>query len=144
MPPTDQGHDAASDLLMLAARSMRRAYADAMADYDVTPSQARALRTVADLGPVRLSVLAERLRIAPRSATEVVDDLEARGLVARGPDPDDRRATKVALTAAGEGLRDRLEGARRAASDQRLAALSAAERDQLAALLARLVERPAD
>ena len=36
---------------------------------------------------MRPSVLAERLRIAPRSATEVVDALEARGLVERGPDP---------------------------------------------------------
>ena len=44
---------------------------------------------------MRPSVLAERLHIAARSATEVVDALEERGLVERGPDPDDRRATLV-------------------------------------------------
>jgi DNA-binding MarR family transcriptional regulator len=42
---------------------------------------------------MRLSELSEHLHIAPRSATEVVDALESRGLVRRRPDPDDRRAT---------------------------------------------------
>ncbi|MDD0859754.1 MarR family transcriptional regulator [Arthrobacter alpinus] len=42
-------------------------------------------------GDVRLKDLAERLRIAPRSATEVVDQLEAKGLVRREADPSDRR-----------------------------------------------------
>lgn len=37
--------------------------------------------------PIRLKDLAERLRIAPRSATEVVDQLEVKGLVRRDPDP---------------------------------------------------------
>ncbi len=136
------GHDSAGDLLLLAARSVRRSYAEAMGAYDVTPSQARALRTVADLGPVRLSVLADQLRIAARSATEVVDDLESRGLVARAPDPVDRRATQVSLTAAGDRLRVKLDQARRSASDERLTVLSPAEREQLAALLAKLVEAP--
>ena len=50
---------------------------------------------------MRPGALAEHLRIAPRSATEVVDDLQERGLVERAPDPADRRATLVRLTEAG-------------------------------------------
>lgn len=48
-----------------------------------------------------MSELADRLRIARRSATTVVDDLVERGLVERVADPRDRRATNVALTPAG-------------------------------------------
>jgi len=52
-------------------------------------------------GAARLTHLADQLHIAARSATELVDALEQRGLAARSPDPDDRRATLVTLTSAG-------------------------------------------
>lgn len=44
---------------------------------------------------VRNSHLAERLHIAAHSTTEVVDQLEAKELVIRTPDPADRRATLI-------------------------------------------------
>src|SRR5699024_10014861 len=53
---------------------------------------------------LRLSDLARRLRIAPRSATEVVDALCERGLVEREPSSTDRRATSLVLTAKGRGI----------------------------------------
>jgi DNA-binding MarR family transcriptional regulator len=134
--------DSTSDLLMTAARSMRRSFGAAMAAWDVTPSQARALRIVAELGSVRLSVLAARLRIAPRSATEVVDALEARSLVAREPDAADRRATCVVPTEQGRRLRTELEEARRTATEQRLSVLDDAERAELDRILRLLVEQP--
>ena len=62
---------------------------------DLSPHDARALRVIGHHGPTRLGVVAEHLRIAPRSATDVVDRLESRGLVHRTPDPDDRRAMTV-------------------------------------------------
>jgi DNA-binding MarR family transcriptional regulator len=134
--------DSTSDLLMTAARSMRRSFGEAMGAWDITPSQARALRIVGELGSVRLSALAERLRIAPRSATEVVDALEARSLVAREPDPADRRATSVVPTAKGARLRDALEEARRTATEQRLAVLGDADRAELDRILRLLVDQP--
>jgi DNA-binding MarR family transcriptional regulator len=143
-PEQGQGLEATSDLLMSAARSIRRSFADAMAAYDVTPSQARALRIVGEHGPVRLSVIAEHLRIAPRSATEVVDALEARGLVAREPDPADRRATQVVVTAEGGRLRAVLDRARRTASEQRLAVLDERDRAELERLLRLVVDREPD
>lgn len=57
---------------------------------------------------MRLSELAERLCIAARSATAVVDALEEGGLVARTPDPADRRAVRVALTTAGDAALERI------------------------------------
>ena len=59
---------------------------------------------------MRLSKLSEHLHIAPRSATEVVDALESRGLVRRSPDPDDRRATLVELTEHGLGVLEAIRG----------------------------------
>ena len=134
--------DSTSDLLMTAARSMRRSFGEAMAAWDITPSQARALRIVGELGSVRLSVLAERLRIAPRSATEVVDALEGRSLVARQSDPADRRATCVVPTEQGSRLLEALEEARRTATEERLAVLSTADRAELDRILRLLVDQP--
>lgn len=135
MTPNPGSGDSTSDLLMTAARSMRRSFGEAMRAWDITPSQARALRIVGELGSVRLSVLAERLRIAPRSATEVVDALEERSLVAREPDPDDRRATCVVPTPAGTALGAKLDEARRTATEQRLSVLSKADRAELDRIL---------
>jgi DNA-binding MarR family transcriptional regulator len=44
------------------------------------------------------------LRISPRTVTDMIDGLEGRGLVARGPHPADRRITLLHLTAEGRGL----------------------------------------
>jgi DNA-binding MarR family transcriptional regulator len=51
---------------------------------------------------LRLTEIAERGNMTKQSAGEVVDDLVARGYVERVPDPDDRRAKLVCLTARGE------------------------------------------
>ncbi len=88
---------------------------------------------------LRLTDLARRLRIAPRSVTEVVDALCEKGLVARRPSPTDRRATIVTLTEGGERLHSDLVERRDGAADL-FAPLTADEQDQLRALLRRLHE----
>ena len=76
-------------------RRQRRASREGFGE-SVTHGQFRVLRTLDHAEqPLRLSELAARLGIVPRSATSVVDDLEAAGLVARQPDPHDRRATQT-------------------------------------------------
>jgi len=108
---------------------------------DVTPSQARALRHVMESGSMRPSVLAERLHIAARSATEVVDALEARGLVERGPDPDDRRATLVRPTEAARAELAEVDRVRREQSERFLAVLSEPDRRSLDRILRILVDQ---
>lgn len=88
--------------------------------------------------PMRLKDLAERLRIAPRSATEVVDQLEVKGLVRRDPDPTDRRATLVAATADGQQLFAKISAERRGKSSEYFARLSAEDRAELARILGQL------
>lgn len=70
----------------------------AAAGLPVTPAEARILSALRWIGPSRQHVLADRLGISRMNATDLIDRLEARGLVARTPDPDDRRAKQVALT----------------------------------------------
>ena len=63
-------------------------------------ARVRALRRLA-AEPLTLRALAERLAADPPYVTLLVDDLEERGLVRRGPHPEDRRSKLVELTAAG-------------------------------------------
>ena len=84
---------------------------------------------------MRPSALAERLHIAARSATEVVDALEARGLVERGPDPDDRRATLVAPTDAARAELAEVDRVRHEQSERFLAVLSERDRKTLDRIL---------
>ena len=59
------------------------------------------LATVAKHGPLRLAELAGLEQVSAPSMTRTVTELEARGLVSRGVDPDDGRAIQVAVTASG-------------------------------------------
>jgi DNA-binding MarR family transcriptional regulator len=84
---------------------------------------------------MRLTQLSEHLHIAPRSATEVVDALESRGLVRRSPDPDDRRATLVEATEPGLGV---LEAIRGTEAGRVFGRLSQEDRAHLARILRQL------
>ena len=132
------------ELLMRATRGLRRRWAGSLEPFGLTPHHVRALRTIAGLGRPRLGVVAEQLRIAPRSATEVVDALEERGLVERVPDEADRRATCVVLTDRGTSTLAEADALRSAAGAEQFSRLSPDERAELRALLVKLDERPDD
>ncbi|KKC25240.1 hypothetical protein WP12_15190 [Sphingomonas sp. SRS2] len=54
-------------------------------------------------GPRIQRELAQQTGISSRNMTQIIDSLEAEGIVARRPHPTDRRATLIELT--GEGWR---------------------------------------
>jgi DNA-binding MarR family transcriptional regulator len=128
-PPSEREPDAdLGDLVLRVARGLRQRGAAVTAPWDLAPHQARALRVVARHGQVRPGRIAAHLRVAPRSVTDVIDALEERGLVERAPDPADRRATVVTLTASGRRLVDEIDEARRGDLSSFFSQLS--ERDQ--------------
>jgi DNA-binding MarR family transcriptional regulator len=129
-----------AELFWTVARRLRHLGRDALEPGQVTPSQARAIKVLARHGAVRPGVLADHLRIAARSATEVVDDLQERGLVERGPDPADRRATLVSLTRAGREAGERIRAARQAETERFFGALDPADRAELARILGKLTD----
>jgi DNA-binding MarR family transcriptional regulator len=106
-------------------------------------SAASVLHRLSTAGPQRVTELAAWESIAQPSATTLVGRLEAQGLVARGPDPDDARAVRVSVTPAGEALLADRRRARAESLGARIEALEPGERATLAAaipLLERLAE----
>ena len=136
----DEGTGELSELLMRVSRAQRRRWRDALAPWDRSPHQARALAVVCGRDGVRLSDLAEALRIAPRSATEVADGLQERGLVERTPDPGDRRAILLRPTGEGRRIRGEIGAARAADSSELFARLSPDDRTTLARILRALTD----
>ena len=128
----DQG---LADLFWGVARRLRRLGRETLEPLNVTPSQSRALTVLQRHGALRPGELAEHLHIAPRSATEVVDDLQERGLVERRPDPGDRRATLVALTTAGTETGEAIRAARQADAERFFGSLSDQDRSELSRIL---------
>jgi DNA-binding MarR family transcriptional regulator len=117
------------------ARQVRQMSMQALAQWDIAPSHARALGVLTRHGDIRLSELSEHLRIAPRTATEVVDALEDRGYVRRHADPDDRRAILVSLTDEGRRVSEAIRSARAAEAERFFGTLSAADRAHLGRIL---------
>jgi DNA-binding MarR family transcriptional regulator len=126
------------DSFWAVARQLRHRSREALAPWDVSPSQSRALGMLLRHGQLRLGELSERLHIVPRSATEVVDGLQERGWCLRVPDPADRRATVVSLTDAGRALAESIRAAQQDQARSYFAVLGGDERAQLAAILDRL------
>ena len=85
--------------------------------------------------------LAERLGMVPSRVVALVDDLEARGLVRRERSTEDRRLNVLVLTAEGNAALRTIGGIARAHNEALLAALSSAEREQLAVLLRRVADQ---
>jgi DNA-binding MarR family transcriptional regulator len=137
---TDDGTADLDDLLMRAARTLRRRWRAVLAPWDLSPHQARALGVVGRRDGVRLSDLADSLHIAPRSATEVADGLQERGLIERTPDPGDRRAVLVRPTDEGRRIRAEIDAARSADAAVLFARLPAGDRAELARLLRTLAD----
>lgn len=125
---------------MEVARGLRRRFTATLEPWGITPHESRALRVIGHHEPTRLGVVAQHLRIAPRSVTDVVDTLEGRGFVEREPDPSDRRAVRVSLTTKGRKVLDELDTARRADHEGYFAGLSERDRATLARILGRLVD----
>ncbi len=135
-PPADE---TLAELLMTVARRMRHRWraADLAGP---SPHEARALGIVVRRDGVRPGALAERLRISPRSATDVVDALEARGLVCRAPDPADRRACLVRVTDAGQDAYAEVARRRTLVADEMLAVLTPPERRAVEDALRRVLQ----
>ncbi len=128
-----------ADLLHGLTRRLRRSQTEGLAPLGLTPAQERALRLISRSDePPRMTEVADRLGIVPRSLTTVVDALEQAGLVQREIDPRNRRAILLRLTDRGAAVRDEMREARRRAAESLFASLPAEDRELLGGLLARL------
>lgn len=86
------------------SRYVDRILSETAAEFGLSLGDWELLGSLRRVGPpYRLTPghLAERLMISPAAMTSRLDRLEERGLVARQPDPKDRRVTQVQLTEEG-------------------------------------------
>lgn len=102
---------------------------------ELTPSQQALFSSVVKNGPATIGRIAELEHVQPPSASKIVAALEARGLVERQADPDDRRCSLIAATPAGYAYLDDVRAAGRTWVASHLAAL---DDDATAALIAAL------
>jgi len=117
---------------------VQNVYAEVGRGCDLTVAQAQLLCVLTEQ-PMGMADLTGVLGLERSSLTGLVDRAEQRGLVERQADPSDRRAVRVALTAAGakavgrfhEELTDRLQAL--------LTELAPTERDRFARTLRRIV-----
>jgi DNA-binding MarR family transcriptional regulator len=99
------------------------------------------LATLRRTGPpyrLRPTEFTSALMLTSSGTTKRLDRLEQAGLIARSPDPEDRRGTLITLTAAGRELVDSVTTAHLENERRILSALTDAERRKLADLLRKL------
>ena len=91
--------------------------------------------------PVRTqAALAEAIGADKTRIIGVLDDLAARGLIKRWPDPDDRRVRLLAITDEGRRLRDAARAEIQAAEAELLTPLTPAEQETFLSALRKLSE----
>jgi DNA-binding MarR family transcriptional regulator len=108
---------------------------------ELTLPESAALSRLDRNGPCTAAALAKAERISPQSIGATIAGLQARGLVARAPDPTDGRRIVISVTGPGRAMLSERRGAR----DQQLAAAMAAafSPEEIASLdtLVPLIER---
>jgi len=108
------------------------------AENDLSLTLLRVLGILWDRRP-RMTELAEHLGLEKQTMSGLIARAEKRGLVARAPNVEDGRATDVFLTGDGAKLVQRLHAQMQAALVPLTGRLSAAEQQQLQALLERML-----
>jgi DNA-binding MarR family transcriptional regulator len=105
--------------------------------FHLTPEQFDTLLLLQVDSGWRMGDLSGRLLLDNSKMTRIVDYLAAQGWAERQPDPADRRAQQVVLTAAGAAQREAAQVAHLAALEASLSGFDEAGRAQLLDLLAR-------
>jgi DNA-binding MarR family transcriptional regulator len=127
-----------ADTLGRLVRMVRRSHVGSLG-----PASAAALATLVRSGPMRLGELAYVEGVTAAAVSRVVAGLERDGLVLRRADPTDRRSVFVEATSAGRDAIVELLAGRAAVLAERIAVLSAEDREALldgVAVLEQLVE----
>lgn len=115
LAPVTASRRAIAEELFIRVSQLGRLAAREAAGLDLTVAQARALGTLYERGPMRVTALAAAEGIAQPTMTQIVGRLVQRGFVARSADAGDGRAVVLTLTEAGLQIliaaRDRISSA---------------------------------
>jgi DNA-binding MarR family transcriptional regulator len=130
---------AAATSIMRAQQIVLARVDDALKPFELTFAryEALVLLTFSQRGSLPLGKMGERLMIHPTSVTNIVDRLQAQGLVRRVDHPTDRRTTLCEITPDGRRLVDKATDAVTAV-DLGISGLTDREVGQLTGLLGKL------
>ncbi len=98
------------DLIDEIEKKTSRLVTRTVAEAGLTPAQYLVVANLPEKGGRPLGELADVLRCSPSTVTGVVDTMEKKELVAREPNPDDRRSHLLVLTTKGRTLRKSTPG----------------------------------
>lgn len=127
-------------LITKASARAHRLLAEAMAAASGRAYHFAILAALDEFGPDSQVRIGQRCGIDQSDMHTMLKELIELGHVARAPDPADRRRNLITLTSAGRRRMKELETVLCGVQDDLLGALSRAERRQLTALLARVLE----
>lgn len=141
-PDLDPSAKAVTGRIVRLGSMFQQVYDDAFADIDLPAGHYGvliALRRAGDPYERTPTDLARSRMMTSGGMTAVLDRLERDGLVARRPNPDDRRGSLVGLTPEGLAIVEEAMTLHTATEHALVAGLDADEREQLASLLRRLL-----
>jgi DNA-binding MarR family transcriptional regulator len=141
-PDLDPGPLGVVGRLLLVAQLSEARLREGLAGFDLQPSWFDILAPLRRAGPpfeLTPGQLMDATMLSSGGMTKRIDRLVDAGLVRRRPDPDDRRGTRVRLTARGKALIDRAIATHIVNEKRLLSLLSAADRRSLDRILRRLV-----
>jgi len=104
-------------LLVRAHHAAHRDFQAALRPLGIEPRDFGTMRAIGATGPVPQHELAQLLDVSGATVVQIVDGLEAAGLVVRRPDPADRRVHRVELTASATDVLARAEEQARHSTD---------------------------
>lgn len=125
-------------LLNDAARLYRRAFNARVRESGITALQWRLITYLKRHEGIRQGPLADLIEVEPITLSRMVDRLAEAGLVERRADPGDRRAWRLHLTARATEMLGGMRRTAEAINKEATEGLSAAEHDQLIALVERV------
>jgi len=142
-PPGDGAHlgglqASTGYLLSWVGAESRRRWGRMLVERDLSPHHFGVLMSLEQLGAASQQQLSRLVGVGPRNAVPLIDLLEDRRLIARAPDPEDRRRHAVSLTAEGRSTLTELRHAADQVEDEMLKHLDAAERRSLHDALSKL------
>ncbi|MFC3111088.1 MarR family winged helix-turn-helix transcriptional regulator [Undibacterium arcticum] len=131
--------DSVGYLLARSRTMLAKAIDAALAEHNITHAQGSILIRLATGKSTTAADFARELYIDAASMTRMIDRLEKRGLLAREPNPDDRRQFKLRLTNEGTTLAEKLPALYTATLNRSFSGFSAEELGFLKYLLRKLL-----
>jgi DNA-binding MarR family transcriptional regulator len=124
-----------------ADRRLAELHAESLASFNIHVRDLGVLLVIDRSEPASQQQIADRMGVDRTTMVAIIDSLEAKGIIARRPDVEDRRRNVIELTPAGQDILRQATAASDAAEAKLLAPLSTKDAQQLRRLIGRLLTR---